>query len=310
MGDQPRVDTSSHRLPANRKLVVIQRNPTSGSGGGARQLKILIRRLRESGFRVRLFANRDRFDEFVHQPQQASTIRCLVAAGGDGTIASLANRHARFPIAILPLGTENLMSRHLGIRQCGRMVARLIQDGATRLFDTGVCHRQHFLLMCSVGLDADVVRRLHSTRQGNIRHFSYFKPILLSVLKYPFPPLQVFSSDGTLLAEGTHVIATNVPEYGFRMPFCPTADPHDGLLDVRVFKHAGRLPTFLHAVKTRLGFQDRPSELIRFQAAKIEVRSDLIATAAQSDGDPADDCPVQISIAPSSMTLVVRSPEH
>lgn len=296
-------------ISAHRKLVVIQRNPTSGSGGGAQQVKVLIRRLRELGFRVRLFADRDRFDAFVNAAEQLPLIRCLVAAGGDGTIASLANRHSGFPIATLPLGTENLMARHLRIPRCGETVARLILDGATREFDTGVCNGQQFLLMCSVGLDSDVVRRLHATRRGNIRHFSYLKPILLSLLDYPFPKLRVVSNDGTELCEGTHVIVTNAPEYGFQMPFCPDADPHDGQLDVRVFRGAGRLATFLHAVRTRLGFRDRESELTRFRATDIEIRTDS-AAVAQADGDPAGDCPVRISVTPASMTLVVRAAKN
>ena len=93
--------------------------------------------------------------------------------------------------------------------------------------------------MASVGIDADVVRRLHATRTGNIRHLSYVRPIVGSFLNYAFPKLSVHAADGQLLGEGTHVIATNVPEYGFRMPFCPDADPHDGQLDVRVFKRSG-----------------------------------------------------------------------
>jgi len=310
VADPQRLNAASgHKISAHRQLVVIQRNPTSGSGAGALQVKVLIRKLRESGLRVRLFADRDRLDTFVNNAEQASSIRCLVAAGGDGTIASLANRHSQFPIATLPLGTENLMARHLGIPRCGNTVASLILQGQTRVFDTGVCNGQQFLLMCSVGLDADVVQRLHSTRQGNIRHISYLKPILLSLLNYPFPKLRVFGSDGTLICEGTHVIATNAPEYGFQMPFCPAADPHDGQLDIRVFKHPGRMATFLHAVRTRLGFQDRESELTRFRATEIEVRSDA-AAVAQFDGDPAGGCPLRISVAPASMTLVVRSDKH
>ncbi len=273
-------------------------------------MKALIRELRNSGFRVRLFANRDRFDKFVSQAAEASSIRCLVAAGGDGTIASLANRHSQFPIATLPLGTENLMARHLGIPRCGATVARLITSGATRVFDTGVCNGQRFLLMCSAGIDADVVQRLHTTRRGNIRHLSYLKPVMQSFLRYSFPRLGVYSADGQLLCEGTHVIATNAPEYGFQMPFCPDADPHDGQLDVRVFKLAGRVVTLLHAIRTRLGFGDRDTEVTRFRAAEIEVRSDSTLARAQFDGDPAGDCPVRISIAPSSMTLVVRSTDQ
>lgn len=310
MADEPQQDTMLEGgIGDDRRLVVIQRNPTSGSGRGARDLKLLISELRKAEFRVRLFANRDRFDEFVSQPKERAAIRCLVAAGGDGTIGSLANRHAEFPIATLPLGTENLMARHLKISRCGETVARLITGGVTRTFDTGMINDQRFLLMASVGIDADVVRRLHAERTGNIRHLSYAGPILRSFLNYTFPRLSVHSQDGELLCEGTHVIVTNVPEYGFRMPFCPAADPHDGLLDVRVFKHGGRFSTLRHATRTRLGFSDRSSDVVRFRAAEIEVRSE-VTTAAQFDGDPAGTCPARILVAPASMTLVVRSNTH
>lgn len=289
------------------RLVVIQRNPTSGSGQGAKQLRVLISTLRQSGFRVRLFADRDRFDRFVLQSEESSKIRCLVAAGGDGTVAGLANRHSQFPIATLPMGTENLMARHLQIGRCGATVARLIANGATRRFDTGVVNDQRFLLMVSVGVDADVVRRLHAARTGNIRHLSYVQPILQSFMYYTFPKLSVHSADGKLMCAGTHVIVTNVPEYGFRMPFCPAANPHDGLLDVRVFRQTGRISTVLHAIRTRLGFSDRADHVARFQVREVEVRSESSDAMAQFDGDPSGACPIRIVIAPASMTLVVRS---
>jgi len=293
-------------LPNDRKLVVIQRNPTSGSGRLSKQLQILIRDLRKAGFRVRLFANRDRFDSFVRTPEVHAAIRCLVAAGGDGTIASLANRHAEIPIATLPMGTENLVARHLNVPKCGSTVATLIQEGSVRTFDTAMINDQRFLLMASVGLDADVVDRLHAARTGNIGRHSYAKPILQSFLGFPFPKFSVHSLDGELLAEGSHVIATNIPEYGFRMPFCPDADCHDGQLDVRVFRQSGRFATLMHALRTRFGFADRTSEVARFQTAAVEIRSDSPNSTAQCDGDPAGHCPVQIHIDPHSMSLVVR----
>ena len=138
MADSPqRITAEDGRIADDRRLVVIQRNPTSGSGRGSKDLRRLISELRRADFRVRLFADRNRFDAFVTCDEQRSLIRCLVAAGGDGTISSLANRHADFPIATFPLGTENLMARHLQIPRCGVTVAKLIADGVTRSFDTG-----------------------------------------------------------------------------------------------------------------------------------------------------------------------------
>ena len=298
-------DAASNWIDAERRLVVIQRNPTSGTGRGAKQLLILIRELRNSGFRVRLFASRERLDTFVRNPQVKAGIRCLVAAGGDGTVGSIVNRHPEFPIATLPLGTENLLARHLKISRCGASVAKAIQQGRTRKFDVGEVNGQQFLLMLSVGVDSEVVRRLHSERTGNIRHTSYIKPILGSFWNYSFPRLSVYSKSGELLAVGTHVIATNIPEYGFRMPFSPAADPHDGKLDVRVLKINSRWLTLLHALKTRLGFKDAPREITRFAVEEIEIRSERTPTPSQCDGDPAPDCPLFATIRPNAMTLVV-----
>lgn len=285
--------------------VVIQRNPASGSGRGAAQLLKLIEELRNAGYQVRLFASRERFDHFLSNPQIRRNIACLVAAGGDGTVASVVSRHAEFPIATLPLGTENLVARYLGIPSCGKTVARMIQRNMTRQFDTGLVNGQRFLLMTSAGVDAAVVHHLSSRRSGNIRRTSYLRPILSCFHRYRFPQIKVLDSHGRLIAKGSHVIATNIPAYGFRMPFCPAADPHDGQLDVRVFRTAGAIATIRHAIRTRLGWADKPGDLMRFRATQIELHSEAGDVPLQYDGDPTGVCPAIIRVDPASMTLLV-----
>ncbi len=289
----------------NRNLVVIQRNPTSGSGRGANQILNLIRELRRLNYRVRLFGSRERLDQFVGNSTVQKQLRCLVAAGGDGTVAGLVSRHPLFPIATLPLGTENLMAQYLQIPRCGDFVAQMIHKLATQSFDTAFANDRRFLLMASVGVDAQVVQRLHAVRTGNIRRLSYVKPILQSFLGYTFPVLSVYSADGGLRGEGTHVIVTNIPAYGFRMSFSPQADPQSGLLDVRVFRQTGRVTTLLHALRTRFGLADKRGDVQRFTADEIEIRSAGDNTPAQFDGDPAPCCPLRIRVAPASMTIVV-----
>ena len=288
-----------------RNLIVVQRNPTSGSGRGRLEIRTLIRSLRTAGLKVRLFASRERLDRFLEPITIRDRVRCLVAAGGDGTVASLAHRHPTLPIAVLPLGTENLVARHLQVRRCGDSVARTIVQGHTRVFDTAFVNDQRFLLMASAGLDADVVRRLSARRTGNIGRSSYLLPVMTAFLKYDYPQLRVISADGDQLAEGTHVIATNIPEYGFRIPFAPTACPHDGSLDVRVFRRSGVLATLRHLIRTWCGLPDRNSDVVRFTAQEIQIKATTDTAPVQFDGDPADSCPVRIRIDPQSMTLVV-----
>lgn len=286
--------------------ILIQRNPTSGSGRGATELRKLIRELRAMRYRVRLFARRENLDEFLSRPDVKATVTCLVAAGGDGTVASLAHRHSEYPIAVLPLGTENLVARHLKIPRCGRTVAEMIKQNKVKYFDTGFVNDQRFLVMVSAGVDAEVVRRLSTIRTGNISRLSYVWPIVQSFFRYRFSGVEVHGPDGQLLASGSHVIISNMPEYGFRMPFCPEADPTDGRLDVRVFRSAGATASLLHAIRTRLGLSDSRRDVARFCLTEVHLRSDSETVPVQFDGDPTQYCPVSVTVAPKSMKLIVR----
>ena len=109
--------------------MVIRRNPTAGAGTSRRILLNLVRELQKQPFHVRMFSDRDQLNAFVTSDRVSSRIRCLVAAGGDGTVANLVNRHPEHPIAVLPLGTENLVARHLEIPRDGSVVADIIQAG-------------------------------------------------------------------------------------------------------------------------------------------------------------------------------------
>lgn len=292
-------------ISSDRDLIVIQRNPTSGSGRGRREVFGLLKDLQLRGFDCRVYHDRTRFSRFVNRPAVADRLRCIVAAGGDGTISSLVQRHPRFPIAVLPLGTENLVAKHLGIQCDGHSLASVIQDGRFLSFDTGLVGSHRFLLMASAGLDAEVVRLLAMARRGNISHFSYMKPIFSAFRNYAFPELEVIGAQGDIIAVGSHVLVSNMPEYGMRIPFCPAANPHDGLLDVRVYIGSGMLRTAWHVIKTKLGFKDSAKDLLRFQAPVISIRTQDMQVPLQADGDPCGTGSVTFRIADEKMSLLV-----
>ena len=108
-----------------------------------------------------MFKHRERLSEWLADPDNRRQLACIVAAGGDGTIADVFNRHPGVRLAILPLGTENLVARFLGISESGVEVARLIARGEVRVLDLCQMGRRRFALMAIAGFDADVVQRLH-----------------------------------------------------------------------------------------------------------------------------------------------------
>src|SRR6185436_13997164 len=120
------------------------------------------------------------------------TLRAVVAAGGDGTIRLVAERTPPgTPLLILPLGTENLLARYLELSPDAPRLAQIISAGRACQFDAATANGRLFSLMAGCGFDADVVRRLHEARKGNIQHLSYAKPILDAIRTYDYPELRV-----------------------------------------------------------------------------------------------------------------------
>lgn len=292
----------------DNRLVVIQRNPRSGSGAGRNQLLILVRELRRAGFVVRMFRSRRSLDSWLALPEKRRQLRCIVAAGGDGTVADIVNRFPGCPVAVLPLGTENLLAQYLGIRRSGHELAKLVIAGRTRTFDSAIANQQRFLLMLSAGVDGNIVHAIHASRTGTIRRIGYLWPTLQAFWRSIPTLIRASTPDGKHSATGTHVIVTNIPRYGFGLRFAPEASPDDGLLNIRVYHGTTRSQVFWHAIRLKLGLPIYAREYTKFTATNVvlEACSSRLFSGVQADGDPSRPLPVYVAVQPASLRLLVR----
>ena len=310
MNQQPKTSPSS----VAGDLVVIQRNRTSGAGKSHQALLELIRELRNRQLCVRMFSNRDQLDEFINSGHVNGRLRCIVAAGGDGTVASLFNRHPNRVIALLPMGTENLVARHLNMPCNGSVVADVIEAGHVERFDTAQAGENRFLLMASAGIDAEVVRCLHAIRSGHIRRWTYIRPILQTFASYRFPEITVMDADTRNTVTGSHIIVSNFGEYGFGLQLNPDADPTDGQLDICVFRKRSLMHTAIHAVRSLFRAQN-DQHVVRFRSQHVSLSETRILDAEgrrspaiplQTDGDIAGQLPINIQINAAAMQILVR----
>jgi len=301
------VDTFA--ISADKQLVVMQRNPRFGSGAGRRELLILIRALRKAEYHVRMFRSRSKLDAFLSISENVQRLRCIVAAGGDGTVADVANRHPGCPIAVLPLGTENLLAGFLNLPRCGFTLAGVIASGQSRMFDTATANGRRFLLMLSAGVDGEIVHAIHQSRTGTIRRMGYVLPTLRALLSSSPKLIRVSTPDALHIATGTHVIVTNIPRYGFGLEFAPEAIPDDGLLNVRIYHGETRWQIFWHAIRLKLGLSIHSSECSKFTATQVMLESAIDAPilGVQIDGDPCSALPVCVAIEPASLCVLVRA---
>lgn len=290
--------------PPQPSFVVIQRNPRSGSGWRRSLVLELVRELRRQNLQPRLFRSRERLDAWLGRPENAARVKCLVAAGGDGTAADLFNRHPGIPLALLPVGTENLLARGLGIPASGRIVAHIISAGQTRRLDLCALGTRRFAIMASAGFDAEIIRRVHFHRTGHISHLAYFQPIWDSLRNYEHEPMSIWCDDESQPLVGRQIVIVNFPMYALGLPLARRADPGDGLLDLRLFQGGSAFQMVRYFCNLAIGRHERLPDVICRTARFVRIESRR-PVPLQVDGDPAGMTPAELRVLPGALEMFV-----
>jgi diacylglycerol kinase (ATP) len=284
--------------------VAIQRNPTSGTGGARRDLLELVKHLRRLKLRPKLFTRRERLAAALADPNRRAALKCIVAAGGDGTFGDIINRYPGVLVALFPLGTENLVSRYLKIPKNGRRVAELIAAGKVATLDLGRCGDRRFAVMASAGFDADVIHRAHARRSGHISRLSYLQPIATSLRIYDYPELRVFVDDALTHTGCRLGVLVNLPAYALGITMATTARDNDGVFDLRLFQRSGAFQMWRYFLNLMRGTHERLADVKSMTATKVRWESD-VPIPIQVDGDPAGLTPAEFEILPGAVQVVV-----
>jgi diacylglycerol kinase family enzyme len=215
------------------------------------------------------------------------------------------------PLAILPLGTENLLSKYLEIPAEPADIAAVIVGGCYIQLDAGEANGRLFTLMASCGFDADVVRRLHGERRGNINHLSYAKPILDSIRNYEYPLVRINYVAGgdqpelkRASVEGRWTFIVNLPRYAGGLNLAPGASGSDGLLDVCTFKEGSLWNSLMYLGEVIFGQHELLEDFTRVQTADMRVESES-PVPYQLDGDPGGELPMTVRSLPGRLRVIV-----
>jgi diacylglycerol kinase family enzyme len=129
----------------------------------------------------------DRLPELLRTPDGKP--RLVIAAGGDGTVGSVAGRLAggENPLGILPLGTGNDFARSLDIPLNPRRAARLLGTGEISRVDLGRLTRpggppRYFAHAATVGLNVDFAKlATRASVRGRLGRLTYLAAAVYAV---------------------------------------------------------------------------------------------------------------------------------
>lgn len=301
---------------SDRQTVLISVNPKAGARFGKDVIDDTARWLAERGFHVKILTDIGELTDEAANAHRSGRLHTVVAAGGDGTVGLVANRTAPgMPLAILPLGTENLLARQLSLEADPERVGQTVSDGRLVHIDAGRQGDRLFLLMAGCGFDAEVVRRLHERRTGHIRHLSYAKPILDSIRNYHYPELTVYCDEAAdspageigTRAEGIRgrwAFLVNLPRYAGGLQIAPQACGNDGLLDLCVFRQGSFWSGLRYLLGVWLGWHRHWPDVAVRRVRSVRVVAEE-AAPVQLDGDPSGFLPARFDVVPKRIALRV-----
>jgi YegS/Rv2252/BmrU family lipid kinase len=294
--------------------VLICANPISGKGKGKRLAIALKRQLTAAGYET--LAITERPDHTQSLLPRDRPFDAVISVGGDGTLRGVAEMLYRSclpdeipPILVVPLGTANLMGKHLGLDWQTENFAgdamRAVQRREVIHLDAAEANGKLFLLMAGVGIDAAIVHELDRIRSGPIDLLSYALPAALALKDYSYPALSVVA-DGQVIFPTAPAMAWvgNIAEYGTGFPILPRAKSNDGLLDLCVMPCANRREALDLALRAAASEHLQVEGVLYRRVRQIQISSP-VAVPVQLDGDSAGHTPLDIHLLPVRMPFIV-----
>ena len=271
-------------------------NPLSGHYS-ARRFQAILAQLHGSGITPEVFRVHTPAEIISHctSINERSGRQLVIVAGGDGTINAVVNalKPAATTLAILPLGTSNVLATEIGISSIEDGLKR-ITAGASRPFSVGVLElagRSHrFLLMAGIGVDGAVVRDVWPWGKRVLRQGAYALSALKLAMAWDPTVFEISTTEGAVTCHTA--IVCNASRYGGNFILSPGSSPFSSGLSAVCITGNTRRTYLSSALDLFRGRSITNKHLIRIHSSSFDVRG---SCPIQIDGDFVGYGPARIS---------------
>ena len=236
-------------------------------------------------------------------------VELIIAAGGDGTMGSVAGELAgsKAVMGIMPLGTLNHFARDLGIRFDIAEAAKVIAQAKTRKVDIAEVNGHTFINNASIGLyplmvmDRDGQRK----RLGRSKRLAMLVASLRTMARFHSRRLTL-STDGGEAKVDTPLLFVGNNDYQVALPSAGRREAlDDGELCVMVMRSKS-LPGFLAAIGRALIGIKRREEMVRVSGVKeLKVDSPRSHLSVAMDGETVSlKPPLVFRIRPGALNVI------
>jgi diacylglycerol kinase (ATP) len=306
-----------------KSSIVLISNPTAKRASD-RKIAQASRYLMSKGYKVEvLFTEKKGDAENLAREAIRELPSLIIAAGGDGTFNEVINGIAgsEIPMAILPLGTTNVLAKEIGIPENVEGAMEIAVTGTTKTISLGKIVRsyednknnppipplekggeggfRYFVLMAGIGFDGEAVFGINETFKKISGKGAYIYSGL-KVLPVFNPHELTFNIDGKTYS-GYSAIISKTAKYGGDFKITPDARLTDPTLYICLFKGKKRLDVLRYVFGIATGSHLRFKDVEYLKAKRIKIDGNA---HIQIDGDYFGMTPAKIEVAPDTLRLI------
>jgi len=296
-------------MAIHEQRIKVIHNPVAG-GRSRKRLRIALQALRKHAAKVKVSptkyaghgikrANR----AWNRKKPTKKPFDIVCAAGGDGTIAEVANgmRGSDKPLLVLPLGTANVFARELGLGTSLRKIAAMVETLRPKKVYPGLMGDKRFIMMLGVGIDSLAVAALETSLKRRIGAAAYVVAALKAIKRMKDLDLRV-TVDGDLY-ESANVIVTNGRLYGGPFILSPNASLEEPLFHIVLLKKKGFRAALRYGVALGLGRLPYLKDVTITKGRHVRIESPN-ALPVQADGDYVGMLPVEATVDEAALTVL------
>ena len=238
----------------------------------------------------------------------------LVVAGGDGSVHAVlpALVNSSTALALLPLGTSNVLARELGYPLGRKAVTGCLQalrTGTLIRVDVGLLRGTPFVLMASTGFDAAVLPRVSEEMKRRWGVFAFICTGLRELRHYQPTRYRVVSEADEQEVEAVLLVVSNTSRYGWFTQIAPSARCDDGELDIVWFPADAGWRRKIWRVwwDVSLGRAERCPYLRFARAESVRVEA-LSVQYVQCDGELVGQTPMDVRVLHRALQVIAASP--
>jgi YegS/Rv2252/BmrU family lipid kinase len=299
------IDNSEKKPEA---LVII--NPVSGFMNATVMKRLINDHFKKAGWVTHIYlTEKDTDFDTLIKEYISQGVDMIVAAGGDGTIASVAAGmvNSSVPLGIIPSGTWNAIARHLMLPFLPtRALALMTGKHQVRYLDLMSIGDSIHAMNLSVGFSARVIKTASREKKRTLGNLAYFSSMFKQVFGIKLNRYIIVADEKKYRGKALEIMVANYGVVGLNLiESLLDVHPDDGKADVLIFKPRTLLDLPAMFRQALIRRKKRGPKFQQLRASRTITINTIPPMDVQADGEMIGKTPVTVTVMPRCVGVIV-----